>query len=143
MHQALQILEWWALAFLSLGAALFFLNIFFSLIENDLTLLSLGKEAAIPAIASLIEGASVWAVATYLPMAGRALFIPGLMVALLYKIAHYQDWTHYDVFALLMFQLIIVAVGCCLFTGQFSMALTILFFFFVCLAAIYVFAKGL
>ncbi len=131
------------LAFLSLSAALVSLNIFFSLIENDLELLSFGRELVIAIVASLIEGASIWVVATYLPMGGRALILPALVVGCIYKVAHYQDWSHYDIFALLTFQLVIAGIACCLLFGHFSAAFTISLLFFICLAAIYVFAKGL
>ena len=143
MHQALQIVGWWALAFLSLGAALVCLNLFYNLIDNDLELLSWGKETSLAAVASLIEGASVWAVASYIPRGGRALLIPALVVALLYKIAHYQDWNHYDIFALLMFQVGITTVAACFWFGHFSMAFGILLIFFICLAVVYAFGKGL
>jgi hypothetical protein len=143
VHQAIHILEFWALAFLSLCAALVLLDIFFGLIENDLTLHNLGKEVAIAAVASLIEGASVWVVVTFIPLGGRALLIPALIVAIIYKVAHFEDWSHYEIFALLMFQLVIGAFGACLLFGHFSAAFIILFVFFICLAVIFAFMKGL
>jgi hypothetical protein len=143
VQQAIHILEFWALAFLSLCAALVLLNIFFGLIENDLTLHSLGKEAAIAAVASLIEGTSVWVVATFIPLGGRALFIPALIVAIIYKVAHFEDWGRYEVFVLLMFQLVVGTFVACLVSGRFSAAFTVLFVFFICLAVIFAFMKGL
>ena len=143
MHQAINILEFWALAFLSLCAALVLLSIFFSLIENDLALHSVGNEAAIAAVASLIEGASVWVVVTYIPFGGRALFLPALVVAIVYKLAHLEDWSFYEIFALLMFQLVLGAMVTCLLFGHFSAAFGILFVFFICLAVIFAFMKGL
>jgi hypothetical protein len=119
------------------------LDIFFGLIENDLTLHNLGKEVAIAAVASLIEGASVWVVVTFIPLGGRALLIPALIVAIIYKVAHFEDWSHYEIFALLMFQLVIGAFGACLLFGHFSAAFIILFVFFICLAVIFAFMKGL
>ena len=70
MPSALHILIFWALAFVTLGLALLLANIFFALMEDDLILHSLGREAAIAAVAALIEGASVWVVATFLPLGG-------------------------------------------------------------------------
>ncbi|HEY1718783.1 MAG TPA: hypothetical protein VGH42_10900 [Verrucomicrobiae bacterium] len=119
------------------------MNIFSALIENDLVLLSFGKEAAIAAVAALIEGASVWVVATFIPMGGRALFIPALVVGIIYKVAHFEDWSRYEIIALLLFQLVIVAFGACLFLGHFSAAFGILFVFAVCVAVTVVFMKGL
>jgi hypothetical protein len=148
MHIALHILELWALAFLTLCLALVLLNVFFALINNDLFLHAIRKEIITAGIASLIEGVSVWVIVsfvptTFIPVAGRALFIPALIVAIIYKVTHLEDWSHYEIFALLMFQLVIAAFGTCLLFGSLSTALTILFVFFICLAAIYAFMKGL
>ena len=143
MHQVWQILGWWALAFLSLGTALVLLNIFYTIIECDLTLLSLGWEIGIAAVASLIEGGSVWAVITYVPAAGRALIIPALMVALLYKVMHFEDWNHFDIFALLVFQLVISFAGALFWLDQFSAGLTLLAVCLVCLVIAGVFFKGI
>jgi hypothetical protein len=148
MQSALHILELWALAFVTLCLALLLLAIFFALIENDITLHSSGKEAAIAAVASLIEGASVWAVVTFVPpayvvIAARALFIPALVVGVIYKVTHLEDWSHYEIIALLFFQLVIAAFGACLLFGHFSAAFTILVVFFICLAVTVAFMKGL
>jgi hypothetical protein len=148
MQSALHILELWALAFVTLCLALPLLAIFFALIENDITLHSPGKEAAIAAVAALIEGASVWAVVTFVPpayvvIAARALFIPALVVGVIYKVTHLEDWSHYEIIALLLFQLVIAAFGACLLFGHFSAAFIILFVFFICLAVTIAFMKGL
>jgi hypothetical protein len=78
------------------------------LIGNDLTLRSLGQEAAMAGIASLVEGAGVWLVASFVPAAARALFVPALIVALIYKVSHLEDWSRYDVALFLAFQTVIV-----------------------------------
>jgi hypothetical protein len=123
------------------------LNIFFALIEDDITLKSLGQEAAIAAVASLIEGGSVWVVVTFLPLGGpfmaARLFIPALIVGFIYKVTHFEDWSHYEIFALLLFQLVISAFGGCLLLGHFSTAFGILFVFAVCLAVTVAFMRGL
>jgi hypothetical protein len=89
MQSALQLLIFWGLAFVTLVVALLLLSIFFALIEDDLTLRGVGKETTIAAVASLVEGASVWAVVTFIPLAGPFLaarfFIPALIVGLIYK----------------------------------------------------------
>lgn len=128
---------------MTLCVALALMNIFFALIENDLTLHSISKEAAIAAVAALIEGASVWVVVTFIPQGGRALFIPALVVGIIYKVTHLEDWSRYEIIALLLFQLIIGLFGACLFFGHFSAAIIILFVFFICLAVIFAFTKGL
>ena len=148
MQSALHLFELWALAFVTLGLALLLLAVFFALIENDVTLHSLGKEAAIAAVAALIEGASVWVVVAFVPpayvaIAGRALFIPALVVAVIYKLTHLEDWSRYELFALLLFQLIIAGFGACLLFGHFAAAFTILAVFFICLAVTFAFMRGL
>ena len=143
VQSALHIVEFWALAFITLCAALVLLNIFFALIENDLALLSVGKETALAAVAALIEGASVWVVATFIPLGGRALFVPALVVGIIYKVAHFEDWSRYEIIALLLFQLVIVAFAACLFSGYFSVAFGILFVFAVCLVVTVAFMRGI
>jgi hypothetical protein len=143
MHPAIQFLIFWALAFLSLCVALVLFSIFYGLIGNDLILRSAGQEAAIAGFASLIEGASVWLVATYVPTAGRALFVPVFAVAVLYKIAHLEDWNRYDIVLFMVFQLVIVLTGACLFLGQYQVALVTLAVFGVCLFIIASIAKSL
>jgi hypothetical protein len=142
VQSALHILIFWALAFVTLGMALLLLNIFFALIEDDLTLQSLGKEALIAAVASLIEGASVWVVVTFIPMGARGLFIPALIVVLIYKVTHLEDWSRYEIISLLLFQLVIAAFGASLLSGHFAVAIGILFIFAVCLAVTVVFMRG-
>ena len=126
MHAALQLLLFWILAFVTLGLALTLLNIFYSCIGNDLTLRSLGQEAIIAAIASLVEGGSAWLVVTFIPAAARALVVPALIVALIYKLSHLEDWNRYDVVFFLLFQLVIVLLTACLFLGHFGAAVLIL-----------------
>ncbi len=104
----------WALAFLSLGAALVLLNIFYSLIGDGLELLSLGKEAVIAGIASLIEAASLWLVVTFVPAGARAMIFPALVVALIYKVAHFEDWGRFEILLLLVFQYLRWLSGCIL-----------------------------
>ena len=147
MQSALHILIFWGLAFVTLGLALLLLNIFFALIEDDLTLHSLGRETVIAAIASLIESASVWIGVTVLPPGGpflaARLFVPGLIIGIIYKVTHLEDWSRYEIISLLLFQLIIAALGACLLLGHFEAAFGILFAFAVCLAVTVAFMRGL
>jgi len=115
-------LELWALAFLTLMLALAVLNTVWAVIDNNLGLHSLGQELLIAAIAALIESASVAVVLVFIPTAVRALFIPATIVALLYKIAHYEDWSRYEVLILLIFQLTITGFILCLLTGHLGAA---------------------
>ena len=143
MHSAMLLLVFWALAFVTLCLALILLNIFYGLIGNDLTLRSLGQEAAIAGIASLVEGAGVWLVASFVPTAARALFVPALIVALIYKVSHLEDWSRYDVALFLAFQIVIVCSGLSLFFGYFHAAFIILAVFGGILALIGGIAKSL
>jgi hypothetical protein len=131
VHVTLKILELWAIAFLTLALALTALNVVWAMIGYDLALHTLGRELLIAAIASCIEGGSVVALtllipANYLPMAVRALFIPAIIVGLIYKAAHYEDWSRYEVFLLLIFQVLILGGFILLLAGHFGLALLFL-----------------
>ena len=119
MHATIQLAAYWAVAFLTLGLAIILLNIFFGVIGNDLELRSVGAEVAIAGVASLVEAASVWVVVSFIPLAGRALFVPAIIVALIYKIAHLEDWSRYEVIMLLLFQAVIGCFGVSLLFGHF------------------------
>ena len=84
MHATIQLVAYWSVAFLTLGLALVLLNIFFGVIGNDLELRSVGTEAAIAGVASLVEAASFWAVISFVPAATRALVVPVIIVALIH-----------------------------------------------------------
>ena len=143
MHTTIQLLGFWALAFVTLGIALVLLNIFDGLVGNDLILHSTGKEALIAGVASLIEGGCVWVVISFLPLAARALIVPFLIVALIYKIGHLEDWSRYDVFMLLVFQAVITGIAVALVVGQFQTAFAILIVFALALALLAGFARDL
>jgi hypothetical protein len=143
MHAAIQLMMYWVLAFLTLGIALVLLNIFFGLIGNDLELRSAGSEAVIAGVSSFIEALSFWLVVTFIPLGSRALIIPVVIVALIYKVVHYEDWGRFDVFMLLAFQAVICFWGVSLFLGHFQTAIFILVGFGVVLAVIAFFARGL
>ena len=103
MHAAIQLSVFWVLAFLSLGTALVLLNLFYNLIGDGLELLGMGKELAIAGIASLVEASSLWLVVAFVPNAGRAMIFPALIVAVIYKVAHLEDWGRFEVLLLLVF----------------------------------------
>jgi hypothetical protein len=142
MHGAIQLSVFWALAFLSLCMALVSLNVFYDLIGDGLELLSLGKELVIAGIASLVEAASLWLVVSFVPAAARAMIIPAMVVALIYKAAHLEDWSRYEILLLLLFQIVIGCVGACLFFGRFEAAAIILIGFGIVLAVIAGFARS-
>ncbi len=128
---------------MSLGLAVLLMNIYFGFIGDDVELKSVGAELGIAGVCSLIEAVSLWLVVTYVPAASRALIIPALMVALIYKVAHYEDWGRFHIFMLLAFQAAIGLLGVCLFFGRFEAALWILLGTGVVLAVIAGFAKSL
>ena len=143
MHAALVLVGFWGFAFVTLCLALVALNIYSDLIGYGFTLHSVGKEATLAAICSLIEAGSVWVVVTYLPAAVRALFIPTLLIALIYTLAHYEDWSRFDGLIVLVFQFAIGGCLACLFTGNFGAALIITVVFAGALAVLGSIAKGL
>jgi hypothetical protein len=129
MPVATQLIIIWAFAFVTLAAAVALLRVYYGLIGKDLILRSLGQEAALAGIASMIEAGSVWSVVTFVPTAAQALFIPMLLVAILYKVCHLEDWSRYDILFLLVFQMFIGFVGTSLFSGHFQTALILVLAF--------------
>lgn len=143
MHATLVLLGFWAFAFVTLCLAVVGLNLYSNLIDYGLTLNTAGKEAVLAALCALIEGASVWIIVTYLPTATRALFIPFMLVALIYTLAHLEDWNRFDGVIVLIFQLAIGGFLGCLFTGNIGVALLIAIVFTGILAVFGSIAKGL
>lgn len=133
----------WVLAFVTLSAAVLLLNIYYQLIGNDLVLRSLRQELIIAGLASLIEGASAWGIVTFLPIAVRAMLVPALVVAIIYKLSHLEDWNRYDVGLLLMFQVVISCFGGFLFFGHFQATLVIVVAFGGFLALVGSFVRSL
>jgi len=129
MHALLHLLIFWALAFASLFLALVLLNIYSQVIDSDLTLRNVRQESVIAGFASLIEAVSFWLVVTYAPGASRALIIPALIVAFLYKVAHLEDWSRSDIFLLLSFQVVIAGCGGMLYFRHIQPAIMILAIF--------------
>ena len=82
-------------------------------------------------------------VISFIPVATRALFIPALIVAIIYKISHLEDWSRYDILLLLLFQIVIGCSGAFLFFGHFQTALIILGVFGAILAIIANIARSL
>lgn len=148
MHNALLLLAFWSLAFLTLAAALVLLNIFYGVIGNDLTLHGARKEAVIAAVASLVEGLGFWAFAVFIPaasrgLASRALIVPFIIVFLIYQVAHFEDWNKGDGLMLMAFQIVTGLFAGSLLTGQILPALFLLLVFGGILALIASFARSL
>jgi len=141
MHAAFELAAFWGVAFLTLCVAVVLLSIFAGVIESDMELLSLGKEAVIAGIASLIEAAGVWLIvlfisAMYRGLALRAMIIPIIIVGLIYKVAHLESWSIFEAGLLLAFQ---IAIGCLvasLISGHFQAAVMIVAVFGIILAVV-------
>lgn len=148
MHAAIELAAFWAVAFLTLSIAVVLLSIFGDAIQSDMELLSLGKEAAIAGIASLIQAAGIWLIVLFIPamnrgLALRAMIVPVIAVILIYRLAHLESWSFFETGLLLAFQF---AIGCfiaSLFSGHFGTAIMILVVFGIVLAAIAIVAKSL
>ena len=134
MHAALQLIVFWALAFATLSAALVLLNVVYTLLGSDVVFRSLRQEAAIAGVASLIEAGSAWVIISFVPAAVRAMFIPALIVAIIYKFTHLEDWSRYHLLLLLLFQIVLGASGGCFYVGRFGGGFMILGAFAVFLA---------
>jgi hypothetical protein len=123
MHPALVLLGLWAIAFITLALALLAMNAYSDYIGYDFALKSVGKEGVLAAVCSAIQAGSVWTVVTYFPGAGRALFIPVLLIVLLYVATHLEDWNKIDAVIVLVFQGVIAATFTFLFKGEFGSAI--------------------
>ncbi len=143
MHAAIQLLLFWALAFATLAAALLLLNVYYALIGNDFSLRSIRQEAFIAAIASLVEGGSLWLVLTFARSAVRALVIPILIVGIIYKSSHLEDWGRNDIILFLAFQIVIASSISLLFSGSFKEAIIIWLVFGGILVVLGSFARSL
>jgi hypothetical protein len=102
----------------------------------------------IAGIASLVEGAGLWVVLCLIPrefrLAGmRGLLLPALIVFLIYRVMHFEDWHYGDVFFLLVFQLVLSILCGSIFAGHFGPALIVLVVFGILLALIAAFARSL
>ena len=140
---ALKFAACWAVAFLFMVLAVVLLNIYFGLIGNDLELRTAGKEAAIAGVASLVEAVGFWLTISFFQGAGHAMIFFAVVAVLIYKIAHYEDWSWNDVFILLAFQVVIAFVGVSLVFGHFGPAIFILAGFALFLALVAAFARSL
>jgi hypothetical protein len=143
MHAALLLLGFWAAAFATLCGALVLLNVFDEIIQGELMLKSARTEAMLAGVASLIEGVSLWLMVTYVPGVWRALAFPVIIVMLIYRVGHLEDWKSGHVFMLLIFQVVLVVIGVSLFLGQFGVALVVALAFGLALGVLAAFSRGL
>jgi hypothetical protein len=134
---------YWVAAFVTLCLGLVLLSVFYRLIDSELGLHGLGKEAAIAGVASFFQGLGAWLIFTYAPGAGRAMLIPGLMAAIIYKLSHLSDWSGYEMGGIFLFQMVLWSVGALLFSGEFKIALAVLLAFGIGLSIIASLAKTL
>jgi len=142
MHSLNQLLLIWALTFSTLAAALVLLNIYCDLIDYGLELLGLANETIIAGLASLVEATALWLLIAYVPGAVRAMIIPALIVASIYKLTHVESWNRFELILLLLFQIAIGALGACLVAGQFRSAMVVLIGFSVLLFLVALVAKS-
>ena len=115
----------WAVAFASLCIALRAASAFSSVIESDFELSTLGKEAMLAAVASAIEAGFAWLIAVYAPAGARGMLIPLVLVGLIYRVAHYDTWSHIDAILVLGLQIAIFAFGASVVLGKFVFALVV------------------
>jgi len=97
MLPATQFFEFWGLAFLTLCIALVLLSVFYSLIELDLNLRGVCKELIIASLASLVQGAGFWFTTSLIQGGLRRQVIPGVIVAIIYRLTHLEDWSGYEI----------------------------------------------
>lgn len=126
MHTALILLGLWALAFVTLCLAVLLLAVFWSLIGQDLDLHTVGKEAGVASAAALVEALGLWLISHFAPKAGMAILFPAVVVALIYKTSHAEDWHRFEIICLLLFQSVLAATGATLVLGHFATAACLL-----------------
>jgi len=141
--QAVHFMVCWALAFLTLCAALGLLSVFYQLIGSDLGLETLGKEALVAGFASLFEGAALWLVFSVLHGGGHVLLVPGIIVFIIYRLHHLTDWSGYEPGIILVFQLIIAYCSIMLFTSHFGTALLVAVVFVAALVLVAMLVRNL
>ena len=143
---AIQFLQYWALAFVTLSAALVLLNLFYNWIDCDLCLHSFCKEAVIAVFASAVQGAGFWLSASLFhgdAFRRAVLLIPFALVGIIYWLAHLENWSGYEMGGVSLSQAIILATGLCVVGGMFGLAVIIFGAFAVGLAVIASIARGL
>ena len=143
MLSASHFFEFWAIAFVTLCLALGLLAVFYRLIDSDLGLDNVRKEAVIAALASAVQAGGLWFSASLLPGRAPRLTVPVLIVALIYKLGHLTDWSGYEMGGIILFQMVLWNTGLCLLAGQFQLALILLGAFALGLAVIGGIAKSL
>ncbi|HSY27617.1 MAG TPA: hypothetical protein VK832_08960 [Burkholderiaceae bacterium] len=148
MHAAIELAAYWAIAFLTLSAAVILLNIFCNVINSDMEMLSTGKEAVISGLASLIEAVGLWLIITFVPdsfraFGLRAMIVPLIITALIYKVMHLESWGIFEIGLLLAFQLAVVCLTASLLTGHFLQAFIVVVISGMILAVIASFANDL
>lgn len=148
MHAVLELVAFWAVGFLTLSAAVVLLSIFGGVIGSDMELLSLGREAVIAGIASLIEAAGVWLIIMFISPAYRggalrAMVVPLIIVGLIYMIAHLESWGAFEAGLLLVFQVEIACLIASLISGHLLAAIMVVVVCGIILAVVASFAKSL
>src|SRR5262245_11429117 len=143
MLPATDFFQFWGLALLTLSVALVLLTVFYRLIDSDLGLHSLRKEAAIALVASFVQGAGFWFTTSLIPGGFRRQIIPGMIVAVIYILTHLEDWSGYEMGGIFLFQMVIWNIGFFMLAGEFKIAAIILTAFAVGLAMIGSIAKSL
>lgn len=131
VHAASHFLLFWFFAFATLMFAVFLLSLFTNLMDNQIELLTVKSEFLIAASVSLLEGGGLWLISWLVapaarPMAMRAMIIPLFMAALIYKIAHLEDWGKFEVIFLFLLQLFVAVIAACLIAAQFTAAFAML-----------------
>ena len=143
MLPATEFFEYWGLAFATLCAAVLLTNVFFSLIDTSIGLHGWAREARIAVVASLVQGTGFWFTASLVPGGIRRQVIPALIVAIIYWLTHLEDWSGYEVGAILFFQVVIWNAGGFLLAGEVKVAVLIVAAAAACLAFIASVARSL
>jgi hypothetical protein len=144
MATTTQFFQYWALAFVTLSAALVLLNLFCGFIDSDIHFHSVSKETLVAGVASAVQGAGFWFSASlFQGQPFRRMVIPGVIVAIIYWLTHLPDWSGYEVGGIAYFQMALLAIGFCLLRGEIQLAVMILGLFIAGLVIIAGIARSL
>jgi hypothetical protein len=93
----------------------------------DVVLLGLYREAIMAGIASAAQGLDFSiAVELYHGHGLNRYFLSPVIVWVVYRLGHYEDWVGYEVAGLTLFQLVLLFLGSCLIHGDLTLAICVL-----------------
>jgi hypothetical protein len=135
-------LVFWALTFVTLGAAFLALKIFYRLAGSELDLHTGRREFIYVVATSLGQAIAAWFCAPFMGLLGL-MSIALVMAAIVYWVLHFPDWGGFEAMGLAIFEWILWLFISTMMSGDFGRAFFILVLFIVGLAVIIGFGRSL